>query len=1018
MRKLLLFMLCTMLVATTLLAQNVALKGKVTDDAGKPLSGASVVVKGTSLGANTDGSGSFSLNVPTSAKVLVFSFSGFATQEVTIGNRREFLISLVSDSKDLDEVVVVGYQARKKRDEAGAVSTVRAAQIENLPNISLDKALQGKAAGVLVQANNGIPGGAINVRIRGQGSISAGNDPLYIVDGVQINTRSDANFTQSNPLAFLNPDDIESIDILKDAASAAIYGSNAANGVVIVTTKKGKAGKTKFTFNAFAGQARPLKYLDMANSQDYYRLRAEAVGVANSLPWDNLAVKRFVLNELRVPGAGTMTDVQADAAAAALQTYDWQRAAFSNAPIQNYEISASGGNDKTTFRVSANYSLQGTVISKADFERFGVKADITNRATDKLTFSTTLNLSTFDQNLPFATDGSFLGNPAFSASGIIPSNPIKNADGSFYGVPGQNPASLIGVLNQNIIQVNEYNTGFNRTNQIVGNFRIDYKFNDWLSYSGQANLDYRFVTGKLVRDPRTADGFGLRGLVQTEAEWNTNWGAFQTLNFNKTFDGKHRVDGLLGMDFRKENQQGITATGNSLPSYQFTNLNNAAVPSTTGEFFTGYRRIGYFASANYSYNRKYVVGVNLRRDGSSRFGSGNQFGTYYGVKAAWNVDQESFLKNNKHLTALKLRTSYGSTGNDQVGNFDWRGLYGGGGIYNGSAGINFSQFENANLSWETSSLFNIGADLTLWNRINLSLEWYNKINSDLLLPRYLPAYSSGITGVSENIGKVQNTGLEITLGGDLVQAKRKGDFNWNVNFTYSSLKNKVKELLPGTKELAGSPNIRVGEPINVLFTFPYAGVNASTGRPMWYDSLGNVTYQPIAKDRRIIGPQNLPRHFGGLRNTFSYKGFTLDVFFQYEYGRYVSDGQVNFLTENLARINMVQEVVDNRWTTPGQITWYPRMNANGAEAKGVGAQGGTRTFFKADYIRLKNLLLSYDLSEDVLKRFKLNSARFYVQATNLFTYSDWFSYDVEFVGTATGIIPQTKNFTVGVQLGF
>ncbi|HSC53982.1 MAG TPA: TonB-dependent receptor [Phnomibacter sp.] len=1021
MRKTALLVLCGILAFAQLIAQTRNLSGKVTDENGAALEGATVSVRGSSLAATTKADGTFTLTVPADAKTLVVSFVGKELQEITIGNKTTFSISLKAAGTDpLDEVVVVGYTVRKKRDEAGAISTVRASQLENLPSASLDKALQGKAAGVLVQSNNGIPGGNINVRIRGEGSILAGNQPLYIVDGVQLNVRNDAAFTQSNPLAFLNPDDIESIDILKDAASAAIYGSNAANGVVIVTTKKGKAGKTKFTANVYFGQVTPIKQLDMVNAQDLYRLRTEAVGNFNNLPYNNLAVKRSVLGEYRVAGASTMNDAQADSAAAALKTYDWQDYAFENGQIKSYEVSASGGTDKNTFRVSFSHQDQGTFVTKADFKRTAMKVDLMNKATNKLTFSTSINLSTFEQNNPFATDGSFLGSPAFAAPAILPINPVYNADGTYYGMPGQTPASLAGVLNQNIIAVNDYNSGFTRTNQLVGNFRLDYKLASWLTWSGFGGLDYRLVQGKRVTDARTADGFARKGLVQVSNSTNTNLNAFTTLNGAKSF-GDHNFDGVVGYEYRQENQTGTSASGDGFPTYQFTSLDNAAQAVTVGEFFTGFRRNGVFGSVNYNYDRRYLLGATLRYDGSSRFGNNNQYGTFWALKAAWNADQEEFLKNASWISQLRIRAGYGTTGNDQVGNFDGRGLYGGGGVYNGGAGIAYTQLANPDLKWETNATLNLGVDFGFFrNRINGSVEVYDKQTRDLLLSMPLQS-ASGFTSIIANVGKLQNRGVELTLNGDLIKGKAVGDFNWNVGFIFGFNKQEVKELYGGLKALPSvDPNLitRVGSPVSSLFTQNYAGLNAATGRPMWYDTLGNLTYQVAARDRVISGSTRLPLYQGGLRNTLSYKGFTLDVFFQYEYGRYAQDGQANFLMENITRIGVLQDYFDARWTTPGQITYFPRQNSNGTEAKGSGAQSGDRTWFKADYIRLKNITLSYDLDREFLNKMKLSAARFYMTATNMWTYSDWYSYDVEFVGTSTGIIPQSKNFTVGLQVSF
>ncbi len=1017
MRKIILTLMVALSFVFSATAQDRIIKGTVLDEKGNPVENASVVVKGSSLGTTTKANGTFSLSVPASARTLVISSVDMGTVESTIvGNIVN--VSLRSKSGSLEEVVVTGYgTTRKKRDEAGAITTVTAAQIENRPNVSVDKALQGQAAGVLVQSNNGIPGGAINVRIRGAGSIGGDNSPLYIVDGIQLNTRSDANFTQSNPLAFLNPDDIQSIDIIKDAASAAIYGSNAANGVVLITTKKGKSGKTKFTLNTYFGQAKPLKKLDVTNSQEYFQLRTEATGNANNLPANNLAVKRVVLGELRVPGAAAFSDAQADSAAAALQTYDWQDAAFRTGSLQTYELSATGGNDKTTFRLSGNLTKQSTVITKADFQRTGLRADISNKATDRLTISTSLNLSSFLQNTPFATDGSFLGNPAFSASGIIPANPIYNADGSYYGVPGSVPANIVGVLNQNIIQVNDYNSGFNRTNQLVGNFNADYKITDWLSFKAFAGMDYRLVQGKGVRDARTADGFNLGGNVNVQSNWNTNINTYGILNFNKAIGAKGKMDAKLGYEYRKENNESITANGQGFPTFQFTSLQNAATPVSVGEFFTGFRRNAVFGDINYNFNSKYIIGVTGRYDGSSRFGKDNQYGVFYGVKTAWNIDQEKFMENVKAVSSLRLRASYGSTGLDQIGNFDALGLFGGGGIYNQRAGIAYTQLANPELKWETTKISNLGVDLGLFqNRISLTVEVYNKQSSDILLA--LPLQSStGFTSITSNVGRTENKGVEVDFKADIIRSQKSGGFNWNVGFNLAYNSQKVKELYGGNNVLPGNTSIRVGEPVGVLFTQKFAGVNPATGRAMWFDTLGNLTYLLQPRDRQVLGPTVLAPYYGGMNTSFSFKGFALTAQFNYEYGRKSVDGQVNFLREASGRINFLQNIYEQRWTTPGQLTDVPRMNLV-TESKSSGGASGDRTWFKADYIRLKNLELAYNFPTATLAKLKLNSARFYVQGTNLFTYSDWYSYDIEFVGTATGIIPQTRNITVGAQIGF
>lgn len=1014
MRKILLLLCGMLFMAGQLTAQTRTVSGKVSDATGTPVANASVIVKGTRTGTTTNANGNFSFTIPSGAKSLVISAIGLAPLEISIPSSGTINATLQQDDRKMDEVIITGYQTRRKKDEAGAISTVRGKEIENLPNPSLDKALQGRAAGVLVQSNSGIPGGGINVRIRGTGSFLSGTQPLYVIDGVQLNTRSDANYTESNPLAFLNPNDIESIDILKDAASAAIYGAQASNGVVIVTTKKGRAGKTKFQFNSYVGQATALNKLNVLNSQQLFQLRSEAIGNTNNLAANNLLIKRTVLNEYRIPITNITTDKAADDAIAALPTYDWQDAAFRSGAIQNYEFSAAGGNDKTTFRISSSYNLQEAIVTAANFERGTIKLDLSNKATDKLTINTSINASTFNQNVPFATSGSFLGSPAFASATIFPFNPIYNPDGTYFGVPPQN---IAGILNQNVIAVNEFNKGFNRTNQLVGNISADYKINPWLTYRPFFGVDYRLVQGKRFTDPRTPDGFNRKGFGQVESEWNTNIISTQTLNFNFNIAEKHKIDGLVGYEYRRENQEGIGATAEGFPTYQFTTLNTAATPLSTTEFFTGYRRQSVFTNLNYNFNGKYILSGIMRYDGSSRFGENYRYGLFPSIRAAWNIDEENFLQNADWISSLRFRASYGITGNDQIGNFDGLGLYGSASPYNGSPGISFSQLANPELRWEKNKTANLGLDFSfLNNKIFGSIEAYDRLTTDLLLSQPVQ-FTSGFGSITRNVGSISNRGIELTLGIQPVRSARQGGFNWTSTFVFTYNKNKVAKLYDNLQELPGDPGTRVGRELGSVFTQQYAGVNAATGRPMWYDSLKNITYQPQNKDRVYIGDVQ-PNFWGGWTNNFTYKGFTLDVFFQYEYGRMANDGQVNFMLENIARLNSFVDVYDNRWTTPGQITWYPRMRSAGAEPKGSAAQSGSRMWFKSDYIRLKNVTLSYDLESDVLRRLKLSNARFYLQGTNLWTSSDWFSYDIEFVGTATGIVPQSRNITAGIQLGF
>ena len=1014
MRKILLLGLMLFLVNALAFAQGRVVTGTVTSvEDGLGVPGATVLVKGTTIGTATDIDGKYSINVPAGSNVLVFTFVGLTSQEVNIGNRSTINVALESDITALSEVIVTGYGTQPKREVTGAVSSVKGDAIQNLPLQSFDRALQGRAAGVQVRSSNGLPGGAVNIRIRGVGSVNAGNEPLFIVDGVQLNNQSNAAFTQSNPLAFLNPNDIESMEILKDAASAAIYGSQAANGVVIITTKKGKQGKAKFEFNAFSGETQPMKYLDILGGAEWYGMRRDAFinsGVAN--PEANA-----LSNMGRLPSNWTtLTRPALDAIGLALPTYDWQREVMGAGKLQNYEMSVSGGDEKTTFFLSGSYNYQQASFRPVDFERGTVRIALTHQATKRLSIETNMNLSTFQQNVPFAVEGSFLGNPAFSASAVLPHNAIYNEDGTYN-------TAIAGVLGQNVVLVNDYNSGLQRTNTAVGNLITNYKIAKNLSFRSLFGLDYRLLQGDNYRDPRTPDGAGVIGRSSVQSDWRTRFITTQTLNWNKTFNGVHNVSGILGVEYLSETREGISGAGIGFPTFQFRTIQSAATPESITGFWTGYRRASAFASANYDYKKKYLLTLTARYDGSSRFGANNQYGLFPSVRLGWSLVEEEFLKNSSTISEMKFRASYGLTGNDQIGNFDARGLYGGGGNYSGSAGIVPSSLANLDLGWETNNTTNLGFDFGFFeNRITGSVDAFDRRTKRLLLSQPI-LWINGFGGISNNVGELQNRGLEFELSTVNVD---KGGFRWNTSFNITKIDNQILSLYSGLKFLPANPGIAVGQPVGrsgegAIFAAEYAGVNPATGRPMWLDINGNITYLPIAADRRYVG-SSLATVFGGLNNNFSYKGFELTSFFTYEYGGLVSDGQYGFLRENGTRLalNALREVNDRSWKTPGQITDIPRnLTTNaGNETRGNSRNSGTAALLKSDFLRLSQLTVAYSFKPSLVSRIGLTRARIYAQGVNLWTYTDYPGYDPEFTGAGTGQVPLTKSYTLGVQIGF
>ena len=1014
MRKILLLGLMLFLVNAVAFAQGRVVTGTVTSvEDGMGVPGATVLVKGTTIGTATDIDGKYSINVPAGSNVLVFTFVGLTSQEVNIGNRSTINVALESDITALSEVIVTGYGTQPKREVTGAVSSVKGDAIQNLPLQSFDRALQGRASGVQVRSSNGLPGGAVNIRIRGVGSINAGNEPLFIVDGVQLNNQSNASFTQSNPLAFLNPNDIESMEILKDAASAAIYGSQAANGVVIITTKKGKQGKAKFEFNAFSGETQPMKFLDILGGAEWYGMRRDAFinsGVAN--PEANA-----LSNMGRLPSNWTtLTRPALDALGLALPTYDWQREVMGAGKLNNYEMSVSGGDEKTTFFLSGSYNYQQASFRPVDFERGTVRIALTHQATKRLSIETNMNLSTFQQNVPFAVEGSFLGNPAFSASAVLPHNAIYNEDGTYN-------TAIAGVLGQNVVLVNDYNSGIQRTNTAVGNLITNYKIAKNLSFRSLFGLDYRLLQGDNYRDPRTPDGAGVIGRSSVQSDWRTRFITTQTLNWNKTFNGVHNVSAIAGVEYLSETREGISGAGIGFPTFQFRTIQSAATPESVSGFWTGYRRASVFSSVNYDFKKKYLVTVTARYDGSSRFGTENQYGLFPSIRLGWSLVEEEFLKNSSTISEMKFRASYGLTGNDQIGNFDARGLYGGGGNYSGSAGIVPSSLANLGLSWETNNTLNLGIDYGFFeNRITGSIDAFDRRTKDLLLSQPI-LWINGFGGISNNVGELQNRGLEFELSTVNID---KGGFRWNSSFNITKIDNQIVSLYSGLQFLPANPGIAVGQPVGrsgegAVFSQEYVGVNPATGRPMWLDIKGNITYLPLAADRKYQG-SSLGTVFGGLNNNFSYKGFELTTFFTYEYGGVGGDGQYGFLRENGTRLtlNALREVNDRSWKTPGQITDIPRnLTTNGGnEVRSVGRNSGTASLLKYDFIRLSQLTVAYSFKPSLVSRIGLTRARIYAQGVNLWTYTDYPGYDPEFTGAGTGQVPLTKSYTLGVQIGF
>ncbi|MEO1055036.1 MAG: TonB-dependent receptor [Bacteroidota bacterium] len=1010
MKKPLLMLTVLLFVVLRIQAQDRTISGKVTSiEDGTALPGVNVIIKGTATGTVTDIDGNYTLRVPSQGTVLVFSFIGLATKEVPVTGSNVIDIQMSMESTQLTEIVVVGYGQQEKRDVSGSIASVKGDIIQDLPVQSFDRAIQGRAAGVQV-TSSGVPGGIAQIRVRGVGSINAGVSPLYIVDGVQVTSGDQSQLiASSNTLASLNPNDIESIEVLKDAAAASIYGAQAANGVVLITTKRGKTGKTQFNLNVSQGWMQQLNKLDVLNGQQFVDLTLEAY--TNRFGADSPEVEA-----IRDNIAGFTDPNNAE-------TYDWQDAVFRSGLVQNYELTASGGNEFTRFFISGSYNDTETHVIGTDFNRGTFRINLDQKASDKLSFNTSINLSSFGQRVP--TQGGFFSNPNRSAHLIVPINSIYNEDGTFnsgryWG--GDANSAFFGSYDVNVVQDALANEVTSRQNSALANISADYEIVKGLRFKSAYSLDYVDIRETSFQDPRTRDGQTGEGQIEERDRKITNWSTDQTLTYTRTFNDKHEVTGLVGVFFRSSQTESFSAEGRGLPSFKLRTLQNAANPFSLTASYTIFKTNGVFFRGDYQYNDKYIFSGTVRRDGHSRFGAENRFGVFPAASVAWRISAEDFMGGARFVDDLKLRFSYGVTGNSAIGNFDSRGLYGTGGEYFGRAGLQPSRIANPLLTWEEATTANYGIDFSLFNgRLGGSLEYFRKESTDLLLDRPIPR-TTGFSTITQNLGSLENTGFEISINSTNLII---GDFRWRTDFNITFLNSEVLSLTAESDTLflgnSGSTYI-VGEKVNAFMLQEFAGINPADGRPMWYDQNNNLTYNRTSGITRMYRGSAIPDHFGGLTNSFSYKGFTLTTFFQWQYGNLVLNGERGFTERAGSTADRNQNVSQlRRWQQPGDVTDVAMPVVNFAYPNGGASRfnigNDTRAVERGDYLRLKEVRLSYQLPQALVNRIGLRSVNIYAIGVNLWTLTEYTGFDPEFIGQDFGDLPQPKTGTIGVNIG-
>ncbi|MFC2186771.1 SusC/RagA family TonB-linked outer membrane protein [Fulvivirgaceae bacterium LMO-SS25] len=969
MKKTLLSALAVLLAVGMGFAQQRTVSGTVIAADGEfPLPGVNIQIKGTVQGTFTGGDGKFTLEVPSNDAVLVFSLIGYATQEVVVGTRTTIDVLLGEDIRELGEVVVVGYGEQDRKTVTSSISSVSAKDIENIPTASPDQLMQGRASGVLVQSQSGTPGGGMFVRVRGSTSITAGNDPLYVVDGVPILSGNLSGVglggNQTNAMSDINPADIASIEILKDASATAIYGARAANGVVLITTKRGDNSKAKISIGSYYGTQSAWRKPDLVDGPTYEMLR----------------------NEAAVNNGGSPIYANPDQAVST----NFADLVFRDAPISNTDISISGGDPKVQYLVSASSFNQEGIVAPSAFDRKTGRINLDVLATDKLKVGTSMlyarsirNRLRNDDNIAGALGGTFFFPPNLEP---------YQADGSYTKFSiFENP---VAVINENDITM--------VTNRVLATVYGEYEFFPGLSLRSSFSVDYNSVKEDVYDNTFLNAGAPVNGSASSIATVDDNWIQENVLNYQTRIGGRHDLGILLGTTLQQSKFERTTATGQQFPSNDFKRIASAAVQTSSSDG-SMWGIASLFTRINYSLDNKYLFTVNVRRDGSSRFGEANQWGTFPSIAAGWRLSEEGFLQNTPAISELKLRASYGITGNQNgIGNFQARGLWGGGANYTAAPGTQPAQLANPDLKWERTAQFNIGVDLGLWeDRVTVTADYYNKQTTDLLLAVPVPI-STGFSSIVQNFGEVENKGFELGISANVVS---NTDFNWNVQFNVAQNKNMVKKLAqPIAVYNRDIVRIEEGAPLYSFWFHDQLGVDPETGDPIWRTETPGADFDPNV-DRFLVGDA-WPDFFGGLTNTINYKAFDAMVFFQYSLGNEQLYWSRFFQEHGGTRnTNFLASQLD-RWQQPGDVTMIPRMtNANYAANLRP-----SRFVEDGSYLRLKNLSIGYTLPTDVISRIGMGSARIYISGQNLLTFTNYSGMDPEVTSTAGNSLTQGVDF--------
>lgn len=1010
---------------TSGIGQQKEISGKVTSYGGEPIPGATVIVKGTSKGTITDSNGVFTLSSIPGDAILIFSFVGMKTQEIPVAGKIQINVQLEEETIGLEEVVAIGYGTVKKSDLTGSVVSITNEDLTTANSSSVDQMLQGRAPGVQITQSSHAPGGGISMRIRGTGSINAGQEPLFVIDGLPIenistatggaNTGFDGNLPPSNPLNSLNPADIQSVEILKDASATAIYGSRGANGVVLITTKKGKTGRMNIEVNSTFSVSKVAHRLDMLNTDEYIQVMNELAVARGGSP---------VFTESMIQQIGNGTD--------------WQDEIFRIGKTQNHNLSFSGKSGNTVYYTSFNYYNQDGVVINSNYDRYQARINLEHKVGEKFAFGINFNTS-LENNNSLPINGNGINQDADALNAALNTPPIFNVFDENGNYVKPEAGEIVSVTMDNAIALANGQVAKDRINRTLGNVYAEYSILPGLKAKVNIGSDRYNKRRDVFESSTTTKGKligGAAGIVSGEL---SNTLVEGTLNYNKQFKEKHSFNIMIGNTFQQFDQRTYSASTQGFDS-DVIETNNLGLGTqefnTVGSNTTQRKLLSYLSRINYNYNNRFLITGSIRADGSSNFGENNKYGIFPSFSGAWKVSEESFLKGNDVLSTLKLRIGWGQIGNDDIGIGNALTTYSGSGkaILGGSqnTAIAPSRIPNPDLKWETSEQTNFGIDFALLNgRIDGSAEYFLKTTKDLLLDLPVPS-TTGFSSFTSNVGQVNNKGFEFSVSSkNLV-----GNLSWNTILNFATLKNEVDNLGPISEIVVSNTDpgviVRPGEALFSYYGYKTEGIFqteeevaasaqkavAKPGVPKWKDL--NEDGQITDKDRVVLG-NPFPDFTFGMSNVFSYKNFDLNIFIEGSLGAEMFNWQVvDALYANDPYRNRMANPLLNRWTTENPTNKWPSgINSSLYQ----GDKTNTFTILDASYIRLKTIQLTYNIPTEKIK--PLQSAQIYVTGDNVAILTDYPGFDPDVNSTGKGNVrtdrnayPAARSIIFGIKIGF